>query len=96
LLSPKVWINLVPVKSSITVVVITIVFGDRRNPNGIETHTLNVVELVLDALEGTSTVLVKVWARSSATICPPEAVSNNLIDSSLLPFVLAVRSSIGG
>ena len=77
-------------------VVITIVFGDRRNPYGIETHALNVVELVLDALESTSTVLVKVWARLSATICPPEAVSNDLIDSSLLPFILAVPSNIGG
>ena len=54
----EVGVYFVPVKSSIAMVVLPVVLGDRRNPNSIETHALDVVKLIFDTLESTTAVVV--------------------------------------
>jgi hypothetical protein len=57
------------------VVIVAVILGDGRNPDSVKSHTLNIIELVLDALEGTTAVFVDVWARISAPIVSPESIS---------------------
>jgi len=57
LLVSKVGIDLIPIKSGIAMIVVSIIFRDRRNPNCIKAHTLDIVELILNTFEGTTTIL---------------------------------------
>ena len=52
--------DLLPVECAITMVVIwSLILRDWRNPNGIESHSLNVVEVVGDAFKSSATEDVK-------------------------------------
>lgn len=45
------------VLGSITMELVGVVIRNRRDPNSIETHTLNVVKIVLNTLEVTTTIV---------------------------------------
>ena len=96
LLSAKIWVDLVPIKGSIAVVVISIVLRDGRDPYSIESHTFYIVKLILNSFESSTAVFVKIRAWRSASICPPEAVSYYLIYRSLFPFIFGMSRNISG
>ena len=81
LLVSKVRVNLVPIECAVSMIVVSIVLWDRRDPNSIESHSLDVIELVLDSLEGTTAVLSEVSTTISSAIIFPESISQELIDS---------------
>lgn len=67
--------------SSVTVV------NDGRNPDGIEAHSLDVVEVVFDPFESSPTVVAQVAAGRLGFIITSESISEELVDRSLLPFL---------
>ena len=91
--SSKIWINFVPIKSSISMVVISVVLWNRWNPNSIKTHIFNIIEILLNSFESTSTVFAKVRARLGRSISSCKSISYDLIDCSRLPFFSTMSSS---
>ena len=61
----KVIIGLLPILGPISMIAISPVVNDRRNPDGIESHAFDVVEMVLDALPGTTTIVGQICACTS-------------------------------
>ena len=59
-LRAEVGVQLLPVSSPIAVVAFVEVIHHGRNPDGVEAHTLNVVQVVHDTLVGASTVVGQV------------------------------------
>jgi hypothetical protein len=53
----EMFVDLFPVESSITMVVRLGIMRNRRNPDSIKTHSLNVVKFCLDTCECTAAVL---------------------------------------
>lgn len=69
--------------------------GDHgADPNGVETHPLDVVEVALDTLPGTSAVLFEV-AGGLAPVTRGETVGEDLVDGAGLPFLHAGAKSGG-
>ena len=60
LLGTEVLIDTLPIEGAITMVVSFSIVRNWRDPDGIEAHTLDIVELVLNAAESTATVVVEV------------------------------------
>ena len=67
LLISKVVIDLVPVSGPIAVVASLQVVNDWRDPNGIESHILNVLEVFCEATKVTATIISKVATTFLAT-----------------------------
>jgi len=84
--STEVLVDLIEIAGPVSVVTVGSVGDNRGDPNGIEAHTLDVVEIVLDSLEGTSTVVTEIVARSSRTVSLGESVSDDLVDRAGSPF----------
>jgi len=62
------------------VVIGLLVLGDRGNPNGIKSHTLDVVEVISNAFKRTATENVEGGAFSSRTISSCKSIRKNLVD----------------
>lgn len=77
------------VLSSVTVECVGIVIRDRRNPDSIEAHTKDVVEIVFNTLEVTTTIVglsVQVTIRLGS-ITKGESIGDDLVDVTSLPFL---------
>jgi len=55
--STKIGIDFINIGSSVTVVVTRHIGWDRRDPNSIESHTLDVIKVVDNSLEGSSAIV---------------------------------------
>lgn len=87
LLSSKVLIDLLPITSTISVVIFRpFVIGNRRNPDGVEAHTLDVVKFVLNSFESTTASFMNIGASFSATVSSPETIGKQLINRTGTPF----------
>lgn len=85
----EMFIDLSHVFSSISVELIWIVIRNRRDPNSIETHVLDVSKIVLNSFEVTTTVVwlgIQIASRSSS-ITQSKSISNDLINVSSFPFL---------
>jgi len=82
----KLFIDLIEVADPVAVVSSFSVSYDWGDPDSIEAHILNVVQVVLDALESSSTVVTEVVAWSGATVSSGESVSDDLINGARSPF----------
>lgn len=85
----EVTVDFSHILSSVTVELVGIIIRDRRNPNSIETQTSNIVEIVFNTLEVTTTIVrlsVQVTIRLG-TITKSESVSDDLVDVTSLPFL---------
>lgn len=78
--SAEVRVDSVPVTSPVAVVSIGRVIDNRADPNCVKTHASNVVQLVLEALEGTTTVVGETSASVGAAVGSCETVGQNLVD----------------
>jgi hypothetical protein len=87
ILTSKVRVDLLPVGSPVSVISTVDVVDDWGDPNGIESHTLDVVKVVLETLPVSTAVVGKISASIGASILSGESVSENLVNSSLLPVV---------
>jgi hypothetical protein len=79
LLITKVRVDLVSIESAITMIVVSVILWDRRDPDGIESHSFDVVKLVLNALKGAATILVNFITRLCVAIVSPETIGQKLI-----------------
>ena len=61
----EVLIDFLPVKSSIAVVISLGIVRDRRYPDSVEAHTLDVVQVVLDSFECAAAVFGQIIALVS-------------------------------
>jgi len=61
--STEVLVDLIEVAGPISVVATGSVGDDWRDPDSVESHTLNVVQIVQDALESTTAVVEEVIAN---------------------------------
>jgi len=55
----EVGVNGIPVPSPVTMIAVGGVVNDGTDPDGVETHTLDISEIVLDSVEGTSAVFAQ-------------------------------------
>lgn len=90
LLVSKIWIDFVPIKCCVAVIVITIVFWNRWNPDSVKTHSLNITELILNSFESATAVFGEIRTWLGGTISSPEPISNDLIYGSLFPLFLGL------
>lgn len=85
----EVTVDFSHVLSSITVESIRIIIGDRGDPDSVETQICNIVEVVFNTLEVTTTIVglsVQVATRLRS-ITKSESISDDLIDVTSLPFL---------
>lgn len=63
--------------------------SDRRNPDSIEAHALNVVEVILNAFEASTAIFSfsGVACRIRATVGACEAIGKYLVDAAAAPLV---------
>lgn len=87
LLSTVVLIDFLPVGGPVAMITWLNVFDNRRDPDSIESHTLDVVKVVLNTLPGTTAVVAQIRASRTTLGVLGESVGKNLINSSLLPSV---------
>ena len=87
-------VDLLPVGGPITVVAGLDVVNNGGDPDGVETHSFDVVQVVFDTLEGTAAVLAQVSTGLGAGMVLREPISEELVDRSLLP--LLGGASLGG
>jgi len=80
-----VFVDFLPVGGPVSMVTRFDIFDNRRDPNGIETHTLDVVKVVLDTLPGTTAVLTEIRAGRTTLGVLGESIGKNLVNGSLLP-----------
>jgi len=78
----KVVIGLSPIFGPVSMITICPVVDDGRNPDCIKSHAFDVVEMVLDALPGTTTIVAEISACTSSSIVLSEPVREYLIDGS--------------
>lgn len=90
----EVLIHLLPIQSTIAVVIRLGIMWYGRYPNSIEAHTLDVVELGLDACESTAAVLGQICTFSEIAVGLVETIGKKLVDRALLP--LGGGLSVGG
>jgi hypothetical protein len=83
----EVVVGLGPVSTPVAMISWLLVIDNWRDPDGIESHTLDVIEMVDHSLVGTSTVLREVSASTRSVVVLSESIGQDLINSSLLPLV---------
>jgi len=88
----EVGINALPVSSPVAVIATISVVNDRRYPNSIKPEILDILKLLLNTLEITATIVVKI-AKGSIAVASPETISEKLINSSFLPLLSGSRES---
>lgn len=71
--------------------------NDGGNPDGIEPHALDIVELALETLEGSTTVSVEVTASGTASIsgAASDTIGQGKVDVARLPILGAGSESRG-
>jgi hypothetical protein len=80
--------DLFPVKCTVTVIIVWyLVLRDWWNPDGVETHALDVFKVVLDTLESTTTVHIELVALGSRSIGLCKPICQDLINWTRLPFL---------
>lgn len=88
-LGAEVFVDFLPVGSPVAVVATIQVFDDWRNPDGVESHALDVVKVVSDSFPSSTTVSVEITTSTRVSVVFSESVGNDLIDCSLFPFFSA-------
>ena len=78
-------VDLVPVTGPVSVVSLVEVVDDWSNPDGVEAHSLDVIEMVLETFPGSTAVVAEVGASTVVGVFLGESVGEDLVDSSLLP-----------
>lgn len=79
-LRAEVFVDLLPVACPVAMVTRVQVVNDWRDPDSIETHTLNVIKIVGDSLESTTTVVRQIVAGTTSSIILSETIGENLVD----------------
>jgi len=88
LVGTEVIVGLLPIGGPVSVITITVVINDWRDPDGVETHTLNVIEVVGDTVPGSSAVVGEIRASSVIlTVALGKSIGKDLINSSLFPVI---------
>ena len=78
--STEVLVDLIEVAGPVSVISTRSVGDDWGDPDSVESHTLNVVQVVQDTLESSTTVVEEVIAWLRVTISFGKSVSDDLID----------------
>jgi hypothetical protein len=84
-LCAEVAVDLVPVTGPVSVVATIAVVNGRWDPNSVEAHTLDVVQLTFEALESATAVVGKVCAGVSWAISAGETIGEDLVNGALFP-----------
>lgn len=84
-LRAEVRVYSLPIASPVSMVSAINVVDDWRDPNSVEAHALNVIEMGDHALVVTTTVTREIAARASAAITAGESISEDLVDRTLFP-----------
>lgn len=88
----EVVVELFPVSSPVSMVASVHVLDNWTDPNSIEAHSCDVVQVVLDSLVSSTAVVSQVIARTASAAALRESISKDLIHTSLFPIV-SVSSS---
>ena len=91
----EIGVDLLPVASPVSVITTVEIIDDRRDPDGIETHTLDIVQVVDESLVVTAAVARKIITVVGAAIASGESIGEDLIDTAFLP-VSGITSLNGG
>jgi hypothetical protein len=90
LIRTEMIVGLLPIGSPVTVISITVVVNDWGNPDGVETHTLDVIEVVGNTVPGTTAVVGEIGTSSVVlTVALGKSIGKYLIDGSLFPVLSA-------
>ena len=81
----EVCVNTIPVSGPVAVIATIEVIDNWGDPDSIEAHTLDVIQVVDHALIVTTTVVGKGTTSVSVTITSTESIGKNLIDGALFP-----------
>jgi hypothetical protein len=81
----EVRVDTIPVLSPVAVVATVEVIDDRRDPNSIKSHSLDVVKAILHAFEGTAAVIAEVGAGRATSWVLLVAISEDLVDRAFFP-----------
>ena len=76
----EVLVKLVQVRGPVAMVAQCCVFDNRGDPDCVESHSLDVVQLALNSFECSSAVALEVCARGCGAVCPVESVGDDLVD----------------
>lgn len=88
IIGTEVIVGLLPIGGPVSVITITVVVNDWGDPDGVEAHTLNVIEVVGDTVPGSSTVVGEISASSVVlTVALGKSIGKDLVDSSLFPVI---------
>lgn len=86
LLRAEVRVCALPIGRVVAVIAARGILDDRGNPDGVKSHTFDVVKLVDHALVVTTTVVGEVGAGRGGTVGSGKSVGEDLVNASLLPF----------
>jgi hypothetical protein len=81
----EVLVDGVPVAGPVAVVSGVEVVNNGADPDGVESHTLDVVQVVLNTLEGSTAVVAEVTAGAIVLAILSKAISEELVNGALLP-----------
>jgi len=85
LLGAEVLVNLLPVAGPVAVVAGLDVIDDGADPDGVEAHAGDVVEVVLNSFPGSAAVVAEVTTSIVASVVLGESIGEELVNSTLLP-----------
>jgi len=91
----EIWIDLGEVLSPVAVVAFWGVEDDGGDPDGVEAHAGDVVEVVDDALEAASAVVGEIGAGLSGAVGEGEAIGEELVDGSRGPLSFGGALGVG-
>ena len=84
--------HLFPVERTVAMVIVRdFILRNRRNPNGIEAHACDVIEMLCDALESAAAVMGEVGTLGGYTVNSSEAICKHLINGAALPLGGSLR-----
>jgi len=84
----EVIVGLLPIGGPVSVISITVVVNNWRDPDGVETHTLDVIEVLGNTVPGSSAVVGEIGTSSVVlTVALGKSISKHLINSSLFPLI---------
>jgi hypothetical protein len=73
-----------------------VVSHDWRNPDGIKTHSLDIVKFVDHSFVGSAAIVLKIRASVGAAVSFGKSISEYLVNTSLLPSSSVTSKSSGG
>jgi len=80
ILGSEVMVHFFPVSGPVAVVSTVVVFNDGGDPNSVEAHSFDVVQLVCHSLPCAAAVSTEVAARGSVPVALCKSVSKHLIN----------------